>query len=60
MSHDAIVGAYAEEDKFGDIFCGLEIVCECGVILLDVPEEALPFTEIAIAVREHKEQADGT
>jgi len=58
-SHDAIVGAYLEEGKHGDIFCGIEVVCECGAILLDdFDDEALPFSEIADTVRAHREQAD--
>ena len=55
-SHEAVIGAYVLDDP--DDRAGLEIVCECGAVLLDEDEdELLPLSEILSAVREHQEQA---
>ena len=52
MTHEAVVGAYA----FEDIGAGIEVVCECGAILLDEHDtELLPFSEISDAVRAHQD-----
>ena len=64
MTHEVIVGAYAfndDDNGWSDHWrAGLEIVCECGAVLLDEPEdELLPFTEIADAVRSHQDACGG-
>ena len=58
MSHEAVVGTWTDEDRFGDVVCGFEIVCECGAILMDCDEELLPFSEIADTVRAHQESIE--
>jgi hypothetical protein len=59
-SHETVVGAYVYEgDVPGEFRAGIEVVCECGAILLDEDEdELLPFSEIASSVRDHPENAD--
>ena len=55
MTHEAVVGAYA----FEDIGAGIEVVCECGAILLDEHDtELLLFSEISDAVRAHQESCE--
>jgi hypothetical protein len=56
-SHEAVVGAYVVEDDPEDR-CGIEVVCECGHIVIDEPDdELLPLSEIVSAVREHQERS---
>ena len=57
MTHEAVVGAYAFEDI--SLRAGIEVVCECGAILLDEHDtELLPFSEISDAVRAHQESCE--
>lgn len=59
MSHEAVIGTWTDEDQFGDVTCGIEVVCECGAILLDEHDtELLPFSEISDAVRAHQESCE--
>ena len=58
MTHEAVIGTWTDEDQFGDVTCGIEIVCECGAILMDTDEELLPFSEISDTVRAHKEECE--
>lgn len=59
MTHEAVVGAYAFEDIGEDLRAGIEVVCECGAILLDEHDaELLPFSEISDAVRAHQESCE--
>jgi hypothetical protein len=51
-SHEAIVCAMPiDEDK-----AGLEVICECGLILLTEEEdEFIPLADISIAAGNHRE-----
>ena len=71
MSHEAIVAAYTHEPppgeawvlpKDGEVLAGLQIVCECGVIIMEEDGSDLgflPLSDVNHAVRVHQESADG-
>jgi len=69
MSHEAIVAAYAHDPdpespwagpEVGEVLAGVQVVCECGVIIMEAPGDDLgflPLSDISHAVRAHQESA---
>ena len=70
MSHEAIVAAYAHEPPPGMAWgpledevalAGVQVVCECGVIIMEASGDDLgflPLSDVNHAVRAHQESAD--
>ena len=57
-SHEAIIGSYVIDDDY-DPIADIQVVCECGAVLLDEHDtELLPFSEISDAVRAHQESCE--
>lgn len=57
MSHEAIVAGYADQVD-GVVLAGVQVVCECGVIIAEADETALgfiPLSDVNHAVRMHQE-----
>ena len=69
MSHEAIVAAYAHDPdpretcfrpEDGEVLAGVQVVCECGVIIMEAPGDDLgflPLSDVNHAVRAHQESA---
>jgi len=76
MSHEAIVAGYAHESdpedswsrpgdawhrpEGSEVLAGVQVVCECGVIILEAPGDDLgflPLSDVNHAVRAHQESA---
>ena len=70
MSHEAIVAGYAHEPDpretcfppgGGEVLAGVQVVCECGVIIMEASGDDLgflPLSDVNHAVRAHQESAD--
>lgn len=59
MTHEAIVAGYAEH-VVGTVLAGVQVVCECGVIIMETSEDDLgflPLSDVSHAVRMHQESA---
>ena len=69
MSHEAIVAAYVHEPDPGKyeypldpemVVAGVQVVCECGVIIMEEDGDDLgflPLSDVNHAVRAHQESA---
>jgi hypothetical protein len=70
MSHEAIVAAYAHTPDLGEawgplsqdtvVLAGIQVVCECGVIIMEESGDDLgflPLSDVNHAVRAHQESA---
>jgi hypothetical protein len=60
MTHEAVVGSYVIDEDEIELSSAIQVVCECGIILIESEDddELLPFSEISDAVRAHQEQCD--
>ncbi len=69
MSHEAIVAAYTHEPDLAKyeyapdpemVLAGIQVVCECGVIIMEEDGDDLgfiPLSDVNHAVRMHQESA---